>query len=93
MTWPEDHELAWNNRRILAERLGWPVGAVQECEWVEREHPEWFPTWQDANDWSGRPAGYYARRYGQDGDRYPEPYGATPLELIAAMKTAPERYW
>jgi hypothetical protein len=91
--WPREHERAWRNRRLLAERWHWPTGAVQECEWIEREHPEWSPWWQQANAWAQKAEGYYARRYGEDGPRYPEPYGVTPLELIAAMKKAPERYW
>jgi len=66
VAWPAEHELAWRNRRILADRLGWPVGAVQECEWVEREHPGWSPHWREANAWSGQPAGYYALRYDHD---------------------------
>lgn len=90
---PVGPELAWRNRRLIAERLGWPVGALQECEWVEREHPGWSPWWQDANEWAGKPAGYYARRPGQSGPRYPEPYGATPAELVKALEGAPDSYW
>jgi hypothetical protein len=33
--------LAWHNRRVLAERLGWPAGALKECERLDDEHPGW----------------------------------------------------
>ncbi len=90
---PRDRTMAWNNRRVLAERLRWPLGALQECEWLERDHPEWTACWRHACAWSGKPAGYYARRHNEDGRRYPEPYGATPQELVAEMEKAPKRYW
>lgn len=41
--------LAARNRRILAERLGWPAGALQECERLEREHPGWHVSWLPEN--------------------------------------------
>jgi hypothetical protein len=90
---PIGRELAWRNRRILAERLGWPAGALEECERIERERPGWSPWWQPANAWAGKAAGYYARRPGESGPRFPEPYGATPAELVEAMDKAPERRW
>lgn len=89
--WPAGREMAWRNRRLLAERLGWPFGAVQECEWAEIEQPGWSPSWMQANDWAERPAGYYAWRYDAD-HRDPIQYGATAAELLKAIESAPPRY-
>ena len=37
--------LAWHNRQVLAERLGWPAGALEACERTELEHPAWRFNW------------------------------------------------
>lgn len=85
---PPGRDLAWDNRRLLADRLRWPLGALQECEWIDRDHPGWWAAWMDANAWAKRPAGYYARRW--DGDhRDPWQYGVTPRQLAQAIETAP----
>lgn len=76
---PPGPELAAKNRRILAERVGWPGGAVEACEAFDATHPEWSATWHAGND--ARPApGYYAvRRKAVHGE--PMAYGATVQEL------------
>jgi hypothetical protein len=53
-------DLARRNRQVIAERTGWPDGALQTCERLDAEHPGWFVYWMPANDIRGweRPAGY-----------------------------------
>lgn len=59
------HALAVSNRRAIAERTGWPAGALQACEEFDARHPGWFVTWSAANTTPGweRPAGYTAMRF------------------------------
>ncbi len=57
--------LAERNRRILAERLDWPDGAVEVCERLEVAHPgwcvSWFHEWKvPANSYWHREEGFYA---------------------------------
>ena len=63
---PSGPELAWRNRRVIAERLGWPAGALEACEAIEVEHPNWYPGYRQANTVPGfeSPAGFYAIRRG-----------------------------
>lgn len=41
--------LARSNRRVLAERLGWPAGHLEACEQVDVDRPGWFASWYKAN--------------------------------------------
>lgn len=36
-------KLAWHNRQVLAERLGWPDGVLEACE--RAEVPGWWVMW------------------------------------------------
>lgn len=58
----ERAELAWNNRRVLAERLKWPAGALETCEEIERKYPGWSLFWMSENKAMGfeRVAGFSA---------------------------------
>jgi hypothetical protein len=38
-------KLAWHNRRVIAERLGWPDGVLETCEQTEPQHPGWSLSW------------------------------------------------
>ena len=38
---PIGPEMVRRNRRLIAERTGWPVAAVVTCEQVEGVHPRW----------------------------------------------------
>lgn len=55
-------DLARWNRRVIAERTGWPEGAVEICEQIEEAHPDWDVVWHPENMIQGfeAPAGYYA---------------------------------
>jgi hypothetical protein len=88
-------ELRARNRRIVAERVGWPDGAVEACERLEREYRGWDVRWLD--DWFvkgfERQAGYYAWATGEqpgtsiwvEGEqiwiRRQELYGMQPSDL------------
>ncbi|WP_250029295.1 hypothetical protein [Paractinoplanes maris] len=60
----DDVEMALRNRRLLAERLRWPEGALDECLRIEKDRPgyevTWFGEWR-VPGWE-REAGFYAWR-------------------------------
>lgn len=80
-------ELAWANRRHLAQQLGWPDGALEACEAIEKARPDWYPGWRAANLIKGfeQPAGFYGRRRAAP-DREPPAYGADAAALLAAIE-------
>lgn len=67
------------NRRLIAERLGWPDGALEAVVQLEQAHPEWNIWWTRGGLPLGAPAGYRAslRRHGH----HCEPHGATLDDL------------
>lgn len=83
------------NRRIMAARLGWPRGATEVCECLERAHPGWSVNWMRAWTVRGfeREAGFYAwrskdRPLVKDGFGYAkrrELYGADADAIAAAL--------
>lgn len=89
---PPGDDLAWRNRRIIAERMHWPDGALEACETIERQYPAWYPNWRPANTIKGfeAPAGYYAVRRDRRRDERPA-YGADPAALLAAIKAVVSR--
>jgi hypothetical protein len=74
-----------SNRRVLAERLGWPAGALEECEQLDAAYPGWSITWSPGNTVRGfeRPAGFYGVDRNYKGWAPVHAYGATPAELVA----------
>lgn len=64
MTTPSPETLAWRNRRLMAQRLPYPAGALELCEQFDRDHPWWSTSWMPPNLVKGweRPAGFGARR-------------------------------
>ena len=84
---------AWKNRRTLAERLGWPAGALEACEEVEQEHPEWHISYSSGGGRTWSRAGFYAKRKAAWRPE-PAPYGANTDELVAAIQAwqAPPTY-
>ena len=82
-------KLAWRNRRLIAERLHWPAGALEACEQLDVTYRGWSFSWRAANTVKGfeRPACFYATTGGTWRDR--TVYGATPEELAEALKTTP----
>ena len=72
-------EFGDRNRRVIAERTGWPEGAAEECERLEREHPgysvSWSREWKIGDPVFHRDEGFYAWCTGDDPGHmtYPEP--------------------
>lgn len=60
--WPAELGMKRNNQLLLAERLGWPEGALQACWELEDRHPGWHVSWMGENVTPGweRPAGFWA---------------------------------
>lgn len=84
---PVGPELAAKNRRILAERLHWPDGALETCEQIEKNLPGWDVTWAAGGELTWTEPGYYATH--PHLTRGPGPrrwlYGATPDDLLAVI--------
>jgi hypothetical protein len=92
---PPGPELYAYNRRILAERLGWPGGAVVICQLIDHWCPGWHSSYWHANPWTGRPAGWFAF-HDDAAAREEHLYGATPQDLrkaIAAHKCPNRWQW
>lgn len=79
--------LAWRNRRILADRCGWPAGALEECERLDPVYPRWWITWSPANDIPGfeRPAGFCGTDLDYWGWHPVPACGATTAALVDAI--------
>lgn len=76
---PPGPELAARNRRILAERLNWPDGALDACERLDR--PGWSANYR--REGCG-PAGFYGTHKCARGPEV-EVYGPTADDLDAAI--------
>lgn len=83
-----NHELLGSNRRLLAERQGWPAGALEACEGLDRKHSGWSVWWRAECTVPGleHPAGYVADRLDAGNVIV---CGATVEELEDAMLAAP----
>lgn len=81
----DGHALGWKNRRVLAERMGWPEGAVDVCEQVETAHPGWYPNYSPGGTWDRPEAGYYAIAWKPLFHRQPPLFGADGPSLTAAI--------
>lgn len=75
-----------HNRRVLAERLQWPDGVLDECLRVEAEHPDWHIGWRADDAGPVWVAVHYVRHR-----CFREATGATVGELVAAMAEQDER--
>jgi hypothetical protein len=53
---------ARKNQKLIAERTGWPKGALLTCWRLERLYPGWHVSWLGENRCPGfeRPAGFWA---------------------------------
>lgn len=75
---PLGPDLLRHNLYLLAERLKWPEGVVEEVDRIETDNAGWLITWRPEGD---KPAGFYAR-HRHPSTRETDTYGAT-LEEIA----------
>jgi hypothetical protein len=80
--------LAWQNRRLIAERSKWPKGALAACEEIGLAHPLWHVSYLAENKTRGfeRPAGFYADRPWSIDREEVHVYGATAGELAAEIE-------
>lgn len=46
------------NRELLAQRMGWPLGALDECREFEREFTGWYAWWSPAHGGYGASPAY-----------------------------------
>lgn len=88
------------NRRLIAERCGWPDGAADACgrldaQWPREPYwdgtrPRWYTFWSPGPVGAEPRPGFYAVR---ESARAWEPpaFGATPAELVAAVEAWPVR--
>jgi hypothetical protein len=91
------------NQRLIAERTGWPPGALDTCRRLEVEHPGWRVAWLRENRYPGfeRPAGWLASNEtihleGADDDlpgrrRSARLFAQTPEALVKRMADLEER--
>lgn len=77
------------NLEIMAERLGWPDGALGVVQSIERMFSNYGAWWGTGRAYAPR-VGFYARRKNSDW-RDPVLYGAQPDELIAGIQRDMQR--
>lgn len=83
------------NREVLAERLGWPIGAVEECRAVEAEEPSWNVWWVPGGLPSQPEPGFTAHRGDDACSEQQDLFAATAGELLREIRQArpyPPRY-
>lgn len=90
----EHAKMVRRNRELIAERTGWPEGALAECLAVEGENPGWRVWWATENRAAGfkSPAGFHAFHddaRDETGKRIEvRAFGATSAELAIAIRQA-----
>jgi hypothetical protein len=80
--------MAERNRAVIAERLGWPDGALEACQDLEQRHPAWHVTYVLGGVPSAPTPGY--RAYLRDPYLRPDQaqFAATPDEMSALINRA-----
>lgn len=56
----EDDARILHNRRVIADRLGWPEGALDACLALEEQYPRWGVFWTDGGPLRDSRPGYRA---------------------------------
>lgn len=82
-----------SNRRIIAQRAGWPAGVLQACEDLDGEHPGWAVGWLPENYARGweRPAGFCASRVDRAVIGADRVFGLTASDLRARIAAVEAR--
>jgi hypothetical protein len=80
---PAGRELAERNRELLAERCGWPDGALDAVRDIEARYPDYF-AWWTAQGYPDPVPGYGAARREQLTPQ--SVHGATPEKLAEAIE-------
>jgi hypothetical protein len=75
------------NRRLIAERLGWPDGALDACTAIAAAHPTWAIYWSAGQPGQPPQPGYRASMEVHDrhGTRKVELYSPDPAEMAERM--------
>ena len=77
-----------SNRALWARRYNWPPGALEICNSIEEQYPDWHPLWEPGSDSGSRQQrGYYATRRGDTAMQEPL-YGVTPEDLVERIQLA-----
>ena len=79
------HDLWEQNRRLLAERLKWPDGALGVAEGIERMFPAYLVWWGTGRQAEPQP-GFYAWRSDDSWPAVGQLYGRLPDDLIATIQ-------
>jgi predicted DNA-binding transcriptional regulator AlpA len=86
---PRPPSTAERNRELIAERVGWPTGAIDVCRRIENDFPGWAVWWSPANPITGyeHPDGYVAQILdaGSADDRV-SAFGETPQQLVDQIR-------
>ena len=85
---PLSPELQERSRKLVAERLGWPGGALEACREIESRFPRWYCWWTSSPypDPGFQPA-YGAARIGAAPLGGQSLYARTAGELAELIKT------
>lgn len=74
-----------SNRELWAKKYNWPPGALEACNAIEDDYPEWHPLWSPGADSGSRQrAGFYATNRGWSAMAEPV-FGSTPEDLVKAI--------
>lgn len=76
------------NKRLIAERTGWPDGALAACNRIEQAHPAWRAWWAPENIAAGFecPTGFHAQFDGRHRSERITLFAPTPEELVALIE-------
>jgi len=89
-----DLALSRRNLKLIAERTGWPDGALQACWDLENRYPGWSVSWLHENTISGfeRPAGFWGvyRRQAHQAEAFR--VTVQELALVMAEEIPPHDY-
>lgn len=91
MTGDPPEVLRERNQRLIAERTGWPEGALEACRRIETEFPAWSVGWAPENKCPGFecPTGFHARIYRAHWSERREQFAETAEELLRLLSREP----
>ena len=80
-------EVQERNRELVAERLGWPDGALEACRKVEAVHSGWY-CWWSPTPWPPRDRPAYGAARVNAHWNVPPLYAETPDDLAMLIDAA-----
>lgn len=83
------------NRRLLAERLHWPEGALAQCQALEADFPDWIVFWTSGGLPRNPDPGYRASlmRHNETCELYAVTIDELREMVRAAQREAPHGPW